>query len=485
VGVLGTPVADTSTKTLYLVAESQVGSTGTPGEPCTGKNLPQGWVHRLHALDISSPTNFKSGNEKWGGPIQVKSEMSGQATFSSEYLIQRPGLLLDYQGTTYPTLYMAFSMMDTNSSRPSGWVYAYDAWSLASTSFPLYYATAPDIPPLSNPGSGVWQGGAGLASGSDENGGNYLYLSTANGDYDLVQGGKDEGDTFLKLNPNLTVAAQFTPSDEYWRECNGNDMDYGSAGTLLLPDTLFSGSEYAVKADKENYLWVIDRTSPGGFTGGNCTTGVPPICTLSCQSGCNPCTASNNLPETPVAIGTQHGTSPPFSRAAPAFWNGSVNGDAGELYYAIPAGQLQRYPVVTGSCSSPNTGYPPVCNAEATGNDNIISDHTGYSATPSVSSFYTQGSYTNGIAWLVRSEGSASGCSNYAILEAYNAGNANSLDEIYNSYNTNGRDYGACVGCGTKFSVPTVANGYVFVGTQSALNIFGLNPNQPQQSCTK
>ena len=159
--------------------------------------------------------------------------------------------------------------------------------------------------------------------------------------------------------------------------------------------------------------------------------------------------------------------------------------DLGELYYPIPGGQLQRYPVVgpTGSCSQePHQGNPPVCNAAVTGNDSIVPDHTGYSGTPSISSLYSGGTYQNGIAWLTRTESSALGCNRYAILQAYDA---SSLDEIYNSYNTNGRDYNACVGCGEKFSVPTVANGYVFVGTQSALNIFGLNPNQPQQSCTK
>ena len=105
----------------------------------------------------------------------------------------------------------------------------------------------------------------------------------------------------------------------------------------------------------------------------------------------------------------------------------------------------------------------------SSGRVHYIPDHTGYSATPSISSNGT----SDGIAWLIRTESSAAGGNRYAILEAYDAGD---LNEIYNSDNGCSRDYNSNVGYGEKFSVPTIANGYVFVGTQSALNIFGLNP---------
>jgi hypothetical protein len=52
---------------------------------------------------------------------------------------------------------------------------------------------------------------------------------------------------------------------------------------------------------------------------------------------------------------------------------------------------------------------------------------------------------------------------------------ANTLTELYDSTKCPVRDNNG-FGYGEKFSVPTVANGYVFVGTQSSLDIFGLNP---------
>ena len=66
--------------------------------------------------------------------------------------------------------------------------------------------------------------------------------------------------------------------------------------------------------------------------------------------------------------------STPRSNGRQAFWSGSVtSGDLGELYYAVPMGQLYRYPVVASSCSNdPNGGNPPVCNGVAHGNDNVI-----------------------------------------------------------------------------------------------------------------
>lgn len=70
VGVLSTPVIDVSTNTLYVVTESQIGNTGNEGQNCQTKQPPSGWVHRLHALDLTSGQTFL--NEKNGGPVQIR-----------------------------------------------------------------------------------------------------------------------------------------------------------------------------------------------------------------------------------------------------------------------------------------------------------------------------------------------------------------------------------------------------------------------------
>ena len=57
-----------------------------------------------------------------------------------------------------------------------------------------------------------------------------------------------------------------------------------------------------------------------------------------------------------------------------------------------------------------------------------------------------------------------------AILHAYDAGNL--VHELYNSPQAaNGRDH---FGAGNKFITPTIADGKVFVGTQTGVAVFGL-----------
>jgi hypothetical protein len=55
------------------------------------------------------------------------------------------------------------------------------------------------------------------------------------------------------------------------------------------------------------------------------------------------------------------------------------------------------------------------------------------------------------------------------VLHAYKASNV--ATELYNSQQDSSRDM---LGKGIRFSVPTIANGNVYVGNQSSLFIFGL-----------
>src|SRR5262249_12937245 len=80
---------------------------------------------------------------------------------------------------------------------------------------------------------------------------------------------------------------------------------------------------------------------------------------------------------------------------------------------------------------------------------------------------------TDGIAWAVdthlRGERSALGP---ASLHAYNA--LNLSDELWNSDQTGRRDQ---AGNAVKFVVPIITNGHVYVGSQYALDVFGLFPD--------
>jgi hypothetical protein len=86
-----------------------------------------------------------------------------------------------------------------------------------------------------------------------------------------------------------------------------------------------------------------------------------------------------------------------------------------------------------------------------------------YGATPSVSA---NGS-TNGIVWAIWQDGSAFQGQN-ARLYAYSSDLSTDLFDT--TMCTNNVD---ALNLGTKFSVPTVANGYVYIGTQDATGLQG------------
>ena len=91
-------------------------------------------------------------------------------------------------------------------------------------------------------------------------------------------------------------------------------------------------------------------------------------------------------------------------------------------------------------------------------------------ATPAVTSSGT----TNGIVWALDTNSTtaanASGTNGPAVLFAYDATNLGTV--LWSS--TQGA--GNAAGNAVKFCVPTVANGKVYVGTQTELTVYGLLP---------
>jgi hypothetical protein len=84
-------------------------------------------------------------------------------------------------------------------------------------------------------------------------------------------------------------------------------------------------------------------------------------------------------------------------------------------------------------------------------------------AYPGTSPAISANAAGNGIIWAHEN-------TNPAVLHAYDA--ANLAHELYNSSQApNGRDQ---FGAGNKFITPMVADGKVFVGTQSGVAVFGL-----------
>jgi hypothetical protein len=135
---------------------------------------------------------------------------------------------------------------------------------------------------------------------------------------------------------------------------------------------------------------------------------------------------------------------------------------------------LTQYPIANaGLCpGGGNTG--PICQLVATGS--CLSGTTCHSfsfgATPTVSS--NGSDPLTAVVWTIEKTDLANPSGGPpTVLHAFRADN---LDELYNSTTCPTRDQ---AGAASKFAVPAVANGLVFVPTQTELDIFGVFSGTP------
>jgi len=463
VGILGTPVIALSgvgAGTMYLVAETQDTQPCTP--PCTG---PSNWYHWLHALDITTLA------EKTGYPIRVypPPPYQNSATFFSENHIQRPGLLY-----VSPNVYIAFSMMDgIKTPLPEGWILGYNTTTPSTA--PNYFSTTAGA--AGSAGGGIWQGGAGLAYGLNKGGTggkNLIYFNTGNGDF--VQSGTQLnvctscGDSFIELDPStspMTVSDFFTPNDQAYRNClpppqsNYTDMDFGSGGVMLFPQNdLVSWPWLAVSGDKEGGLYFMNLANAGEYkTPNNCSTTCPTACSQTDE-------VADNVQN--YWIGSA--TSGPVIHTNPAYWASGAEGTTEISYLFVAPAQwaLTRYTLCNGTGAT--VPISTTCGAAIPATDSTgTAVHFKNGATPVISA---NGLYaSDAVVWGIWQDGAAEDAMTLGpppttgILYAFDAGTTGtSMPALYTSNNTCALDEMAP---GTKFSVPTVANGYVYVGGQS------------------
>jgi hypothetical protein len=388
IGITSTPVIDPATNTVYVVAKTKetVGTGCSTGSPC--------YISRLHALNITT------GAEKFGGPIVISA-----LNFVSLLHFNRPALLLNNG-----TVYVGFGSHGDRCNW-QGWLFGYNATTLAQT-----FVWSTSNPTSGCNGAAIWQGGAGPAADVSGN----VYVTTGNGSYD---GTKNFSESALKISPTGSLLDWFTPFNR--ATLDANDVDLGSAGILILPDSVGSAAHphLALATGKIAILYLLDQTNMGKF---NSSTNqdvqevipVPP-------------------PNTTQLDGGIYGL--------PAYWNGNI-------YTTGQNFPLSQFTISNGAIATPQFAkstnmFPP------------------RGATPSVSA---SGS-TNGVVWILDLAAWAS--NGNAILDAYDATNVSNL--LYSSPSSGSSAAGAAV----KFTVPTVANGKVYVGGQSSFTVFGLLPN--------
>jgi fibronectin type 3 domain-containing protein len=416
IGITATPVIDPATKTLYVeVKTKEVHGTD------------HHYVQRLHAIDITT------GAEKFGGPVTIADtiwnggttytyvsgpyvfgtgdgNVNGVITFNALRQLVRPGLTL-----TNGNIVMAAASHGDNGPY-HGWVLSYNAQTLQLDG--VFNST-----PNAGEG-GTWQGGGGVAVDAQGN----LYFGTGNGPFDAnlnAQGFPsqgDYGDSIIKLAIDSTSTAAHQNQNgwglkvvDYFTPFDQNtlnigDVDLASGGVLLLPDSAGSAAH--------PHLMIASGKEGRVY-----------LIDRDKMGHYSP-TTDNVVEHASVIRG---------SWDTPASFNG-------EFYYA--GGNTD----VAKAFSVANGGF--ITTPVSQSGDTFGSQ----GATPSISA----NGAINGIVWLLDRASNQ--------LRAYAA--TNLANELYTSAQApNGRDQ---IGSVVKFSVPTVADGLVYVGASNSLLVYGL-----------
>src|SRR5712692_6340485 len=378
------------------------------------------FVYRLHALDITA------GAERPNSPVVIQGQVpgsgnpnnSGFLVFSPLHSLQRPGLVL-----VNNSVYIAFGSWNEVDIW-HGWLFGYGASSLAQLA--VFSVT-----PNGGEGyGGIWMHGQGLDA--DVNG--YLYFSTGNGGFNGVA---NYSDSYLKMaTPGLTVADYFTPFNQAILDTG--DLDVASGGLMLLPDSAGTAQHphILIGCGKNGAIYVIDRDSMGHYNSSN---------------------DSQIIQELLNVIGGTHVSNNSSAYAAnclssPAYWQGNVYlggvNDSVKIF-SFTNGLMSTWAVSHSSEVYQFPGASPVVSANGS---------------------------SQGVVWTIENGGTANqqdSSGTTAVLHAYDA--TNLANELYNS-NQVASDF---AGAPVKFTMPVVANGKVYVGTQSSVTVYGLFSSLP------
>ncbi len=378
IGITSTPVIDVDAGLIYVCAKSK-----RPGSV---------YFHRLHAMSLASGAEAV-------GPVEITANL-----FVPLVQLQRPALTF-----ANGTVYVAFGSHGDNNVY-QGWVMGYDANTLAQK-----FVWSTTDPATNNEGA-IWQSGGGLVVDSSGN----LFVETGNGGFDADTGGVNYSDSVVKLTANGIVLDYFTPFNQSLLATN--DIDLGSSGAILLPDSAGSPAHphLLLATGKPGFLYLLDQTNLGKYNS---------VLSQDLQE-------VEVFPDTTGIIGGMFGP--------PAYWNGNI-------YTAAVSDELKQFTIASGTISS-------------TPNSHSASIYGKRGSVPAVSA----NGASNGIVWALDIGAYPTGA---AILNAYDATNlANKL------YSSPASGTGAA-GLAIKLAVPTVANGKVYIGSQGQFDVFGLLPN--------
>ncbi len=412
-GIVGTPVIDSVSQTLYVVARSVTTNGRTH-------------VQYLHAIDLFT------GAEKTNSPVSITATVKGtgdgtvggNVSFSPQKNNQRAGLML-YNGVVY----ICFAS-HCDWGPYHGWILGYDSKTLQQK---YVYNSTPN-----GGDGGIWM--SGQAPAVDSAG--FIYVAVGNGTVGSNGNPNDttnRGESLLKLMPSgstLKVVDYFTPNDYQYLE-NG-DLDYGSDGVLLIPNT-----DISLSGSKESFIYVVNNNNMGGCTTNN--SNVSQMLNMNASATFtdkhihgSPVYYKNNLNKEFIYNWAESGLlkQVPFNRTTSKFDTSQMIIGNSSLPYGMPGGML--------SLSS-----------------NGLQAGTG-------------------ILWASHPiQGDANQAVVPGVLQAFDANDV--THELWSSNWQSKRD---SIGQFAKFVVPTIANGKVYMATFSNyLNVYGINPAPAPTIC--
>jgi len=445
IGILSTPVIDLNANAIFVVTFTF--ESGTP-------------VYRLHALNL--PTGVEITNIVVQGAVSGSGDDSQITSctswnggtvpppcipFKANEVLQRPALL---EGTLNSTVYLAFGALNGQeiTSPYHGWLIGYEYSAGAFTQLMIFNTTqsktqtgpaCTGTDPASNQcghGAGIWMSGRGPAL--DTTG---IYASTGNGGFGGTGTG-NWGESALRLNSTGAVEDFFTPFN--YAVLNRDDLDLCDGGIILFTSSNLTAPNLMLAAGKTGLVSVLNRASMGGLASGNAG-------------------ALQNFTATTLGCGTGPGLAGCYELHSPALWNRTSGNSA--LYVWAQGDVLRAW------------DFNPLTNrfrADTNQGTLTAQDYPGGGLAVSANG------NSNGIVWAIVPT-TAANSQVQGTLYAFSASNV--ATQLWAS-----TDYWFP----TKFSIPTIANGKVYVPTSSpataspayapALRVYGLCGSCSSQS---
>ena len=397
----------------------EIGVTATPViDPAAG---PHGTIYVVAMSKDSHGTyhqrlhalDLTTGNEQFGGPVDVQAKYPGNGDNTQNgFVVFDPKQYKERPGLLL-LKHVVYTFWSSHCDfRP------YTGWIISYDQNTLEQKSVLNVIPNGHAGS-IWQAGAGPAADSNGN----IYFLVANGTFETQLNGDgfpsngDFGNAFVKLSTvqnRLKVADYFTMFNTVAE--SGVDEDLGSGGAMALPNIKDANGvvhHLAVGAGKDAKIYLVNRDNMGKF---------------------NP---NNNNQIYQQLSGSLGGR----VFASPAYFNKTI-------YYGAVGDSIKAFSFNSNA----------MLKSSPVSHTSTIFTYPG--TTPSVSG----NSLNNSIVWAIEN-------TNPAVLHAYPAEDL--AVELYNSNQAGTRDQ---FGNGNKYITPTIANGKVYVGTQTGVGVFGLLP---------